>query len=243
MKEEILFDKMPFLDAMQPDRRQQVFEYFRTAPDSLANYFIIENLPPNKVFVREGATVDYVYLIANGIVKATDYRVFGTEFDFTRFDKVYAMGGMEVLMKLPVYRTTLTTVTKCIIVKIPIKPYAQWVLNDVDAIALEAQLMGEYLLEQGRLARAFLFLQGADRLMLLMIRKYEKYGNNGVYHLKANRQNLANETGLVVKTVSRAIKKMEEEGMISRSEKFILINHDQYLRMKEYVDRLIYLND
>ena len=79
--------------------------------------------------------------------------------------------------------------------------------------------------------------------MYLLIRKYEKYGNDGVYHIKVNQQNLANETGLVVKTVSRAIKKMEEEGMITRSQRFILINHDQYLRMKEYVDRLIYLND
>ena len=228
---------------MQPDRRQQIFEYFRTAPDSLADYFVVENLAPNRIFIREGAPVDHVYLIATGTVKATDYRVFGTEFDFSRFDKVYAMGGMEVLMKLPVYRTTLTTVTKCTIIKIPIEPYVKWLRSDVDALQLEAQLMGEYLLEQGRLARAFLFLQGADRLMLLLIRKYEKYGNNGVYHMKANQQNLANETGLVVKTVSRAIKKLEEDGMISRSERFILMNHDQYVQMKEYVDRLIYLND
>ncbi|MBR3705751.1 MAG: Crp/Fnr family transcriptional regulator [Firmicutes bacterium] len=243
MKEEILFDRLTFLDMMQQDRRQQIINYFRTAPDSLAEYFIVENLAPNRVFVREGALVDYVYLIANGIVKATDYRVFGTEFDFTRFDKAYVMGGMEVLMRVPAFLTTLTTVTKCTIIKIPIEPYVQWVRSDVDALQLEAQLMGEYLLEQGKLARAYLFLQGADRLMYLLIRKYEKYGNNGVYHIKVNQQNLANETGLVVKTVSRAIKKMEEEGMISRSQKFILINHDQYLRMKEYVDRLIYLND
>lgn len=243
MKAEILFDKLPFLDMMQPDRRQQIFEYFRTAPDSLADYFIVENLTQNKIFVREGAPVDYVYLIASGTVKATDYRVFGTEFDFSRFDKVYAMGGMEVLLKLPVYRTTLTTVTKCTMIKIPIEPYVNWLHSDVEALQLEAQLMGEYLLEQGRLARAFLFLQGADRLMLLLIQKYEKYGNNGVCHIKANRQSLANETGLVVKTVSRAIKKMEEEGMISKSEKFILMNHEQYLQMKEYVDSLIYLSD
>ena len=243
MKTEILFDKLPFLDMMQQDRRQQVLAYFRTAPDSLADYFVVENLAPNRIFVREGDPVDHVYLIATGTVKATDYRVFGTEFDFSRFDKVYAMGGMEVLMKLPVYRTTLTTVTKCTIIKIPIEPYVKWLRSDVDALQLEAQLMGEYLLEQGRLARAFLFLQGADRLMLLLIRKYEKYGSGGVYHMKANRQNLANETGLVVKTVSRAIKKLEEDGMISRSEKFLLMNHDQYLQMKAYVDRLIYLND
>lgn len=243
MKAELLFDKFPFLDMMQPDRRQQVLEYFRTAPDSLADYFIVETLAPNRIFVREGLPVDFVYLIANGVVKATDYRVFGTEFDFSRFDKVYAMGAMEILLKLPVYRTTLTTVTKCTMIKIPVDPYAKWLRSDVEALQMEAQLMGEYLLEQGRLARAFLFLQGADRLMLLLIRKYEKYGNNGVFHMKANQQNLANETGLVVKTVSRAIKKLEEEGMISRSERFILMNHDQYLQMKQYVDRLIYLND
>ena len=243
MREEILFDKMPFIDTIQQDKRQQILEYFRTAPDSLADYFIVENLPQNQVFIREDAQVDYVYLIANGVVKATDYRVFGTEFDFTRFDKVYAMGGMEVIMKLPTFRTTLTTVTKCTIVKIPVKPYTEWLYSDASALQLEAQLMGEYLLEQGRLARAFLFLQGADRLMLLLIRKYEKYGNNGVYHIKANRQHLANETGLVVKTISRALKKLEEDGMISKSERFVLINHEQYFRMKEYVDRLIYIGE
>ena len=128
-------------------------------------------------------------------------------------------------------------------IKIPIEPYVRWVCSDIEALRLEAQLMGEYLLEQGRMARAFLFLQGADRLMYLLIQKYERYGNDGVYHIKANQQNLANETGLAVKTVSRGIKKMAEEGMISRSQRFILINHDQYLRMKEYVDRLISLND
>ena len=54
MKEEILFDKLPFLDSIQPDRRQQILKYFRTAPDSLADHLIIENLVPNRVFVREG---------------------------------------------------------------------------------------------------------------------------------------------------------------------------------------------
>ena len=131
MKEEILFDKLPFLDAIQPDRRQQILKYFRTAPDSLADHLIIENLVPNRVFVREGAPVEYVYLIATGIIKATDYRVFGTEFDFIRFDKAYAMGAMEVLMKLSNFLTTLTTVTKCTIIKIPIEPYSRWLLSDV----------------------------------------------------------------------------------------------------------------
>ena len=30
-----------------------------------------------------------------------------------RFDKVYAMGGMEFIMDLDTYKTTLRTVTRC----------------------------------------------------------------------------------------------------------------------------------
>ena len=243
MKEEILFNRIPLLTTMSPDRLRQMLKYFRTAPDSLADCLTIENLPPNKVFVWEGAPVDAVYLIATGIVKATDYRVFGTEFDFTRFDKVYAMGAMEVVMKLPTFQTTLTTVTKCTIIKIPIKQYSEWIYHDIDALQLESQMMGEYLLEQGKRLRAYLFLHGADRLKYLLIRKYEKYATDDVFSFKVNQQLLSNETGLVVKTVSRAIKKMEEEGTISRSQRIITIDRDQYLRMKECVDKLIDLSE
>lgn len=243
MKEEILFNRIPLLATMPQDRRHQILRRFRTAPDSLADFLTIENLPAGKVFVREGTPVDYVYLIATGIVKATDYRVFGTEFDFTRFDNAYAMGGMELVMKLSTFQTTLTTVTKCTIIKIPVKQYADWIYSDVVAMQLESQMMGEYLLEQGKRLRTFLFLHGADRLKYLLIRKYENYGNDGVYSFKVNQQLLSNETGLVVKTVSRAIKKMEEEGTISRSQRVITIDHSQYLRMKECVDKLIDLSD
>lgn len=235
----LLYEKLPFLPSIREERRAQLLQYFKTAPDWLADYFKIEYLPARTIFVREGAAADYVYLIADGIVKATDYRVLGTEFDFIQFDKVYAMGGMEVLMGMHKYRTTLTTTTNCHIVRIPRVQYEQWLLHDLEAFKHESGLTCEYLLEQARIARAYLFLQGADRLAMLLMSKYERYAKAGIYYARSNRQSLANEAALSLKTTTRSIKRLTEEGLITLYEHSLSVNEAQYLKMKAKIDKII----
>ena len=239
MNEQLLLEKLPFLPYIRSERKYQIIQYFRTAPEWLANHFHIECIPARKVFVREGACADQVYLIADGIVKATDYRVIGTEFDFFHFDKVYAMGGMEVLMHLPKYLTTLTTVTACNIIRIPRQYFEKWIMSDLEALQHESKLICEYLLEQNRLSRAYLLLNGADRLAMLLVTKYEKYAKSGVYYARANRQSLANETGQGLKTITRAVKKLSDEGLITLPERYVSVDEEQYLRLKAYIDKII----
>ena len=239
MNEKLLLEKLPFLPYIQAERKRQIIEYFKTAPDWLADQFHIECLSSRKVFIREGACADQVYLIADGIVKATDYRVIGTEFDFFHFDKVYAMGGMEVLMHQPKYQTTLTTVTTCNMIRIPRQYFEKWIMSDLEALQHESELVCEYLLGQSRLSRAYLLLNGADRLAMLLVTKYEKYAKSGVYRARANRQSLANETGQGLKTITRAVKKLNDEGLITLPERYVSVNEEQYLRLKAYIDKII----
>ena len=149
------------------------------------------------------------------------------------------MGGMEVLMRLPKYRTTLTTATNCNMVRIPRAQYEQWLLNDLEALKHESGLACEYLLEQARLARAYLFLQGADRLAMLLVSKYEKYAKGGVYYARSNRQGLANEAGLSLKTTTRSIKRLTEENLITLYEHSLSVNEEQYLQLKAKIDAII----
>ena len=102
------------------------------------------------VFVKENTPVDTIYIIGRGMIKATDYRIYGITYDFMRFEGVYAMGGMEVIMDLDRYCTTLETVTPCTIVKIAKEKYARWLNSDIRALKLEAKIMGHYLFEQGK---------------------------------------------------------------------------------------------
>ena len=234
-----LYRALPFLAELDKARRNQFEEYFRSAPAWLMDAFHIVEMEKDTIFVRENAPADSVYFIGKGVIKAIDYRIYGIAFDFMRFEGIYAMGGMEVVMDLDTYRTTLQTVTDCTMVKIPRDKFAEWLHTDIQALKQEAKSIGEYLLEQGRSSRAYLFLQGADRLALLLTDMYEKYARNGVLPIDSTRQELSDASGLCVKTVNRAVKKYEEDGWVTRKGNKLSIDESQYCQIKAAVSRLI----
>lgn len=239
MKYSYLFDALPFLKELDRDRQEQFEEYFKGAPLWLLEAFQIEELPKDTVFIREGEPADTIFFIGRGIIEATDYRVYGTPYNYMQFDRVYAFGGMEFIMDLPIYKTTLRTITKCTIIRLPRAKFEKWMYSDIQALKHEAKLVGEYLLKEGRNNRLFLFLQGADRLALLFVERYERYGRNGLLRVKESRQSLADETGLCLKSVSRGVKKFEDEDLITKEGNRILINQSQYERLREMISEKI----
>ena len=233
-------DVLPVLGKMDPDRRKQLEDYFKTAPGWLLESFVVEEMEKGKIFVREGEPVDTIYFIVSGAIKATDYRIYGIAYDFMMIRrKVYAWGGMEVIMDIDRYRTTLQTVTECTVLKIPKTYFKKWLMTDIAALKNEAKLMAEYLLEEARENRAFLFLQGSDRLAFFLQRNYEKYSINGVLRMNGSRKELSDCTGLCLKTINRAVKKFEESGWIRLDKREIVINHEQYLCLKEVVTGIL----
>ena len=230
-----LYEALPFLNHIDKTRKEQFLEYFKTAPLWVMNSFHIEELDKNVIFIRENDRVDNVYFIARGTIRAIDYRVYGTTFEFIRFNNVYALGGMEYIMDLDRYQTTLQTATKCTVVRMKISDFERWMRSDIYALKQESKRIGEYLLEQGRKARAFLFLQGSNRLAFLFTEKYEQYAKNGLLNIKGNQQDLSNETGLCLKTINRAVKKFSENGLITKEGTRISINASQYEQLKEII--------
>ena len=216
-----------YLAQILPFLKKQFEEYFRTAPMWLMDTFVVEELEKGTIFVQEGEPADTVFLIGKGLIKATDYRIYGINYDFTVFDKVYAFGGME------------QTVTKCTVLKIPKEGFKKWLDSDITALQQESRLMGEYLLEQARDSRMLLFLQGADRVAFLLMKRYRKYAENGVMKMKGDRQELSDFTGLCVKTISRSIKKFKESGLITTQGSYILINYEQYCRMEKMISEIL----
>jgi hypothetical protein len=99
--------------------------------------------------------------------------------------------------------------------------------------------MGHYLFEQGKNSRAFLFLQGADRLAFYLVETYTKYAKNGILYVDSTRQELSESSGLCVKTINRAVKKFEENGWITRKGSKFYIDSEQYQKMNAVVSELI----
>lgn len=63
-------------------------------------------------------------------------------------------------MDYDLYRTTLRAMTNCTVVKISRVMFEKWMYSDIRAMKYEAKQVGEYLLEEGRNSRLFLFMQG-----------------------------------------------------------------------------------
>lgn len=94
--------------------------------------------------MRENTPIDTIYFVGRGTIKATDYRIYGITYDFMSFDCVHALGGMEIIMDLDTYMTTLETATPCTIVKIAKAKYEKWLLTDLRVLKLEAKLTGKH---------------------------------------------------------------------------------------------------
>ena len=229
----------PFLKRMPKKQRCQFEAYFSDAPEWLLNESQIVEMEKNTILVEENAPADTIYFIGRGSVKAVDYRRCGIAYDFTRFDDVYALGGLEVLTGDEKYRTTLQTMTNCTVVKIPRVIFEKWLNSDVRVMRLEARNVATYLLEQGRNSRACLFLQGPDRLAYILLDMYERYQKDGVLFVKKKRSELSDLSGLCTRTIDRAINKFEENGWITRQGIPFTMNKEQYRQCNDYISALI----
>lgn len=236
---EKLLHFFPLLDTCSDTKKEQLIEHFRSAPDWVFRACTMSLIPSNTIFIREGDSLQDIYFIVDGSFKAIDYHIYGVEYDFASFTNNYAMGGMEVLMGIKAYRTTLKTTDRCLVLKISKDDFEKWMMQDVSALRYETKMMGEYLLEQGRLAREYLFLPGPERLMKVLVLKYEAKAENGVLRFHTTRQNLANETGFGIKTISRAIKHLTDNGLMKREDRLIEVTHQQYATMKEIVEKIV----
>lgn len=107
-----LYQVLPFMRELKKDRREAIEQFFKNAPDWLLESFRVVELDKNVVFIRENQPVDTVHIIARGMFKITDYRVYGIAYDFMQFDGINAMGGMELIMDMDTYQATLQTYRK-----------------------------------------------------------------------------------------------------------------------------------
>lgn len=234
MKHTYLHDVLPFLRELEREKQKQFETYFRTAPLWLMDLFQSEVMEAGITFIRENEPADTIFFVARGRVKATDYRVSGIAYDFMKPMNLIALGGMEVILGQDTYQTTLQTETECIVTKLPRAQYEKWIYSDT-----EARLTCASLLEEERRNRLYLFLEGADRLAVLFADWFEKYSKNEQLCINESRQNLADETGLCLKSISRAIKKFQADDLITKKGNQIWINEKQYRGLKRTVDEKI----
>ena len=139
------------------------------------------------------------------------------------------------------YRIGVVAVKKCRVAVIPVSYYMEWLKTDVDALYLRTKENMRRLISQTADARKYLFIEGRERLIMHLIRKYEqKRALKSVLELKQGREQLSEEIGFSIKTLNRNIKKLQEMGFICLKKGKIIITEEGYRGMKRHIGDYIY---
>ena len=234
-----LYEIIPFLNNLGKKRREYLERYFENAPIWVLDSIQTVILKKDTILIKENTPVDMVYLVGEGIIKAVEYRFFGFVYEFCSFHEPQAFGAMEILMEERLYRTTLQAVSECMVIKIPRNIYERWLNIDTQVLRMETKNSITSLLEQGRKSRAFLFLQGGDRLAYILTDLYLLEQKNEVLYVGHSRQELADISGLSIKTINRAVKKFEENHWITRQGSHFSVDREQYQLLDGVVSGLL----
>lgn len=217
--------------------KQQTYlnSYFTYAPESLKSSMQVVRMPAGTTFIQEGAPVDKVFVLLKGSVSAVDYRVRETVYGFCHFEPIEIFGTMEILGQMSHYKTTLATTQDSLLLKIPGDICRKWILNDVSALRMETERIIGYLLEQSRKERLYVMLPGNERVYLILTNLYETYGKHDTYSVYLSRKDFSEVTGVSERTITRALKDLEEQGLISRNGWDIVMTWEQYQKIRKMV--------
>ena len=219
-----------------PQEEEQKFRtYFENAPAEVLSMMNLEKRYADRYLVEEHDPIDRIYILLEGQVKAVDFRVKGSSYEYARFDGVTFLGSMECVFGEDCYMTNIITVTPCALASLPRNVFENWIFVDLDALRRETRNMRQVLLEISRENRMLLLLSGMERLIYLLVKKCRSKGDFREYILAVNRQELAEQCGTSVKTVNRSMKRLEDSGFLTREGHKVKITQRQYAAMQEYL--------
>ena len=224
------------LEQISQEQADYFRRYFRNVPDAVMRTIAIEKRAADKLLLEENDTADKVYVLMSGSVRAVDFRVKGSVYEYARFYGVTVLGSMECFFGLDHYMTTLITAENCTFLTMPRAVFETWLWQDTEALRAESEKMRSYLLDRTRENRVMLLLNGMERLIYLLARICGNMPRAEEYLLHVNRQELAEQTGTSVKTVNRSMKKLEEDGFLRRQGHKVKITQIQYESMQEYLE-------
>lgn len=227
---------LDLIAALDDERRNYLNKYLENAPISILEQIEIMDMKGGTVFIYEGEEIEKIYILVDGGVKATDQYRDGVSFEYMWFKPIKVFGTMEILLDMDTYRTSLTTVTESRFLVIPRRAFEKWISHDEKALRLEAKTMGTYLLTQAKMARAFLFFEGKQRVMVFIMATLDM--NGGRDSIRLSRQSIADSTGLSTRTVDRAIRELTDEGYLRCRGGRLYISKEQRARLKQDTEDL-----
>lgn len=235
-------DILSYLQSLDQPVREKLLNLFLTMPGALRERCPVRSLKKGSILAGPLDPSDFVYVLIRGCIRTENQDSLGNIFVVADFKAPALFGEFELIAGCPFYRGTLIATTECQIIVIERESYLGWVQENGEVLFQRARAVTRQLLEQCSKERNFLSLAGTGRLMLLLCRYYERNAAGGTAHICATRQEIADEIGTSVKTVSRGLQRLREGGLVHIQGRGIAIGEEDYQSLRTLVERELLSN-
>ena len=228
---------MDIFNVLPPKKREYMNVLFRNCTEEVKYYMSLVEVDADQTFIKAGEACNYIYIVLSGKVTGVEWPMNEKSYFFKDFGPGDFFGEIECFAGMTNYRISILSSTRCRLLAIPSVYYMEWMHMDVDALYMRTQENMKRLVSQTAEARKYLFMDGKDRLMVHLVRKYEqKQPLPDTLELKQTRARISEEVGISMKPLNRNIKKLEDMKLIRLNKGKIVITKEQYLQMKADID-------
>ncbi len=213
--------------------RQAAREFLRSIPlfnsaadndlDLLVSHLIERRYPKDAVVVEEGLPGDYMYLIQDGRVKVTKASEDGREKIMNFFDSGDFFGEMALLDRLP-RSASVTTLEPSLLLALSRRDFLEMLRESPDLALSVIQELTHRLRDTGEQASSISFQKVQERTKGLFERLARDEATEGGRMTPAlTHQQIADMIGTSRETVTRAIKRLKQEGWLGQQGKRYVI--------------------
>lgn len=229
-------DILSDLQSLDEPVREKLINLFSTMPGALRERCPLRSLKKGSTLAGPLDPSNFVYVLIRGSIRTENQDSSGNIFVVADFKAPTLFGEFEQIAGCPFYRGTLIVTTDCQIIVIERESYLSWVQGNGEVLFQRARAVTRQLLEQCSKERNFLSLHGTGRLMFLLCRYYERNATGGTVRISATRQEIADEIGTSVKTVSRGLQRLSEGGLVHLQGRGIAIDKEGYQSLRMLVE-------
>jgi CRP/FNR family cyclic AMP-dependent transcriptional regulator len=196
-------------------------------------------LPRLSALLLQDATIEYVYLVCSGRLVVEYLRENGMIYDFVEVVVGDFVGEMEVINGQDSSQYTVRAIIDCEILRIPRDSFILWLNSDSKlTLHLLKIISGKwsgmaYALSEYTYYDAIYKVSAFILNNLLIESDYKKE-----YIVKCTRQAIADQLGLNVRTINRAVKSLASIGCIFLLHGKIYITADCYSRLIDFVKNI-----
>ena len=220
------------------DRREYFLNLFHNISDETLDQIVHTEVKKGQYILKAGAPADTVYFLLKGKVTGEAYTNRGRTYSFMDFCQMWVLGDYELFYDCEEYAISIRAEQDCSLMILSKQHYHNWVRQDANALYLRMQNMLSVLTFERRIDRESLQKSSKERLAMILVRFYESGSKDrfGTYIVQYTQTELADKTGVNLRSVQRSIASLRDDGLVSLKSGKMIISSEQYIKLKQYTE-------